>query len=298
MQQSTGMKMESRPVPARGAGRKKGRGSAGSRSWILWISGLVLGGVALIAILAPYLQPYDPAKFISYTPFQSAGAQAWLGTDVLGRDVLSRLIASARVTLLMGIGAAVLAHAVGDTLGLLAAVRMGWVDIVLCRIVDVLLSLPKIIVGMVAVAALGASIPVLVLVTGLVYAASVFRIARALGMDLVHQDFVTAAKARGEGTLWILFGEIAPHVVYPLAADFALRLGFAILFMSSLSFLGLGVQPPMVDWGGMVRENLEGLAAGSYASLYAALAIAVVSVALNLLVDASHEKNAFAELQK
>jgi peptide/nickel transport system permease protein len=291
------MKMEPMAVAPEGGkpGRRKG---GGSRAWILWISALVLGGIALVALLAPWLQPYDLSKFISYTPFQPADAQAWLGTDVLGRDVLSRLIASARVTLLMGLGAAVIAHAVGDALGLLAAVRGGWVDMVLCRMVDVLLSLPKIIVGMVAVAALGASIPVLVLVTGLVYAASVFRIARALGMDLIRQDFVTAARARGEGTGWILFGEIVPHVVYPLAADFALRLGFAILFMSSLSFLGLGVQPPMVDWGGMVRENLEGLAVGSYASLYAALAIAAVSVTLNLLVDASHEKNAYAELQK
>src|SRR3546814_4606577 len=131
----------------------------------------------------------------------------------------------------MGISAAVLAHVVGVTLGLLVAVRGGWLDVVLCRMVDVVLSLPKIIVGMVAVAALCASIHVLVLVTGLVYAASVFRIARALGMDLVGQDFVTVARARGEGTMWLLFGEIAPHVVYPLAADFALRLGFAILFM-------------------------------------------------------------------
>ncbi|MGB6008106.1 ABC transporter permease [Castellaniella sp.] len=286
-------------VSSKAAGGVRGRRAAlDSRSVFMGVSALVLAGFALLAALAPWLQPHDLTKFISYVPFQPADAQAWLGTDVLGRDVLSRLIASARVTLLMGLGAAVLAHLLGDTLGLLAAVRMGWVDVVLCRVVDVLLSLPKIIVGMVAVAALGASIHVLVLVTGLVYAASVFRIARALGMDLIRQDFVTAARARGEGTLWILFGEIAPHVVYPLAADFALRLGFAILFMSSLSFLGLGVQPPMVDWGGMVRENLEGLAIGSYASLYAALAIAAVSVALNLLVDASHERNALTELQK
>src|SRR3546814_17956650 len=115
----------------------------------------------------------------------------------------------------MGISAAVLAHVVGDTLGLLVAVRGGWLDVVLCRMVDVVLSLPKIIVGMVAVAALGASIHVLVLVTGLVYAASVFRIARGLGMDLVGQDFVTVARGRGEGTMWLLFVAIAPSVVYP-----------------------------------------------------------------------------------
>ncbi|TCT09559.1 ABC transporter permease [Paralcaligenes ureilyticus] len=267
-------------------------------SLVLWASVIVLLGCVLVAIFAPYLQPYDPTKFVSYTPFQLSSSQAWLGTDVLGRDVLSRLIGGTRLTLMMALGATVLAHLIGDSLGLYSAVKGGWIDLVLCRVVDVVLSLPKIIVGLVVVAALGSSIHVIVIITGLVYSASVFRIARSLGLDLIQQDFVRVAQARGERTAWLVFGEIVPHVIYPMAADFAIRVSFAILFMSSLSFLGLGVQPPLADWGGMVRENIEGIAAGSYASIYAALAIAVVSVALNLLVDASGEESAFAEMQK
>lgn len=265
---------------------------------ILWISALVLLICALVAVFAPYLQPYDPTEFISYTPFEPSSAQAWLGTDALGRDVLSRLIGGTRLTLMMAISATLIAHLIGNVLGLYAAVQGGWIDMVLCRLVDVILSLPKIIVGLVVVAALGSSIEVIVIMTGLVYSASVFRIARSLGLDVSQQDFVSAARARGEGVVWIIFGEILPHVVYPLAADFAIRVSFAILFMSSLSFLGLGVQPPFADWGGLVRENIEGLANGAYASIYAALAIAVVSVALNLLVDATGEESAFAESQK
>lgn len=267
-------------------------------SLVLWASVIVLLGCALVALFAPYLQPYDPTKFVSYTPFQLSSSLAWLGTDVLGRDVLSRLIGGTRLTLMMALGATVLAHLIGDSLGLYSAVKGGWIDLALCRVVDVVLSLPKIIVGLVVVAALGSSIHVIVIITGLVYSASVFRIARSLGLDLIQQDFVRVAQARGERTAWLVFGEIVPHVIYPMAADFAIRVSFAILFMSSLSFLGLGVQPPLADWGGMVRENIEGIAAGSYASIYAALAIAVVSVALNLLVDASGEESAFAEMQK
>lgn len=265
---------------------------------ILWFSALVLVLCALVAIFAPYLQPYDPTEFVSYTPFEPSSAAAWLGTDALGRDVLSRLIGGTRLTLMMALSATLIAHLIGNVLGLFAAVKGGWLDMVLCRLVDVILSLPKIIVGLVVVAALGSSIEVIVIMTGLVYSASVFRIARSLGLDVSQQDFVSAARARGEGTLWIIFGEILPHVIYPLAADFAIRVSFAILFMSSLSFLGLGVQPPFADWGGLVRENIEGLANGSYASIYAAFAIAVVSVALNLLVDATGEESAFAESQK
>lgn len=169
---------------------------------------------------------------------------------------------------------------------------------ILSRIVDVVLSLPKIIVGLVVIAALGSSITTLVVVTGLVYSASVFRIARAFGRDLVEQDFVRAARARGEGTWWVLWGEMVPHVIRPLSADFAIRVSFAILFMSSLSFLGLGVQPPLADWGGLVRENLDGLGTGSLAPIYPAVAIALVSIALNLLVDAIGERNDATVMQK
>lgn len=264
----------------------------------LWISSTIVVLCIVIGLLAPYLAPYDPTEFVSDMAFEGPSSNAWLGTDYLGRDLFSRHIDGTRLTLLMALAATALAHVVGDALGLMAAARGGVIDTVLCRIVDVSLSLPKIIVGLVVVAALGSSITVIVVVAGLVYSASVFRIARALGRDLVAQDFIQVARARGEGLRWILFGEILPHVVRPLAADFAIRMSFAILFMSSLSFLGLGVQPPLADWGGLVRENLPGLAGGSLAALYPAAAIALVSIALNLLVDALGERSDAAVAQK
>jgi peptide/nickel transport system permease protein len=185
----------------------------------------------------------------------------------------------------MGIAAAALAQLVGVSLGFLAALRGGWFDTLTSRLNDALLSFPHIMMGLVVIAAVGSSIPVLILTSGLVYASAVFRIARALAMDLKVMDFVEVARARGEGSWWILRHELLPNAALPLLTDFTLRLSFIILFMSGLSFLGLGVQPPMADWGSMVRENMLGLSSGSLAPIIPAAAIASVTIALNLLVD-------------
>jgi peptide/nickel transport system permease protein len=260
--------------------------TAPRRRYLFWAAVAVVGGWVLVGLLAPVLTPHDPTDFVSDDPFRAPDAVAWLGTDYLGRDLLSRLIGGAQITLAMAFIATLLAHLLGGTLGILAAIRGGFFDAVLSRVVDVLLSLPKIIVGLVVVAAVGSSMTVLVLIAGIVYAAGVFRIARSLAADVAVTDFVRAARARGEGPLWLLFGEILPNIMMPLAADFAIRMSFAILFMSSLSFIGLGVQPPRADWGGLVRENLSALSAGSWAPIFPALAIASVAIALNLLVDA------------
>lgn len=255
------------------------------RQWSLVIGLIVVTTSVLVAVLGPFLVQHDPTAFVSSDAFIPSGPIAWLGTDYLGRDLLSRLIAGTRITLAMAFAATFFAHILGDTLGLLAAIRGGIADAFISRLVDVLLSLPKIIVGLVVVAALGSSISILIAVAGIVYASGVFRVARALGADIVVMDFVRAARARGERLPWLLFGEVLPNVALPLATDFALRLSFAILFMSSLSFLGLGVQPPNADWGGLVRENLSGLSAGSFAPIFPALAIAAVTISLNLIVD-------------
>lgn len=239
----------------------------------------------LIALVSLVALPQDPFDFLTDEPFSPPAAGMWLGTDHLGRDVLSRLMDGTRITLFMALSATLLAHVIGDTLGLLAAARGGLVDTVLSRIVDVILALPKIIVGLVVVAALGSSISVIIGIAAVVYSAGVFRIARALGNDLKEMDYVKVARSRGEGMGWILFGEMLPHVMRPLATDFAIRASFAILFMSSLSFVGLGVQPPMADWGGMARENLGGLSTNPLAAIGPAIAIALVSIALNMLVD-------------
>jgi len=150
---------------------------------------------------------------------------------------------------------------------------------------DAILALPTIMLGLIMIAALGSSIPILIATASVIYASSVFRIARALGQDIMVQDFVEAARARGEGLWWIITREVLPNAAMPLATDFGLRLVFIILFISSLSFLGLGVQPPMADWGSMVRENLQGLGYGSMSSVWPALAIATLTISINLIVD-------------
>lgn len=245
--------------------------------------------MVLVALLSLVWTPYDPTDFVTDEAFAPPGPGLWLGSDYLGRDVLSRLIDGARITLGMAFTATLLSHLLGGSLGLLAAARGGLLDMVLSRLVDLVLSLPKIIVGLVVLAALGPSIPVIVIMAAVVYGAAVFRIARALGNDVTRLDFIEIARSRGEPTRWIIFGEMLPHVLRPLAADFAIRTSFAILFMASLSFVGLGVQPPMADWGGMAHENIAGLSTNPLAAIAPALAIALVAVSLNLLVDAMEQ---------
>jgi len=245
----------------------------------------ILAFWVIVALLGPLLAPYGQADIASEQNFATPRPAFLLGTDYIGRDILSRLVSGAGTTLGMGIAATLIAEGIGIALGFFAAIRGGWIDTVMSRLNDALLSFPHIMMGLVAIAALGSSVPVLIAVSAIVYASAVFRIARALAMDLKMTDFVEVARSRGERTWWILRHEILPNAALPLLTDFAIRLSFVILFMSGLSFLGLGVQPPTADWGSMVRENMEGLRSGSLAPIIPAAAIASITVALNLLVD-------------
>lgn len=255
-----------------------------------WFAMIVTLTMLAMALLSTVWNFHDPTDFLTDEPFAPPAPGMWLGSDYLGRDVLSRLIFGARITLSMAFAATLLASTIGGGLGLVAAARGGWIDMVLSRLVDLILSLPKLIVGLVVVAALGPSSWVIVAMAAVVYSAGVFRIARALGNDLAQLEFIEIVRARGERTSWIILGEMLPHIIRPLAADFAIRTSFAILFMSSLSFVGLGVQPPLTDWGGMAHENMDGLSTNPLAAIAPAMAIALVSVALNLLVDATERK--------
>ena len=247
---------------------------------------------------APYIAPFSEAEFIEDDlagnpildpSYLGPNAQTWLGTDYLGRDVLSRVIWGARTTIGISFAATMLAYFIGITLGIAAAVAGGWTDTILSRIDDAILSFPNIMLGLILIAAVGSSVPLLIGLGGVVYAASVYRIARALGQDIMVQDFVEAARARGEGLWWIITREVLPNAAMPLATDFGLRLVFVILFVTSLSFLGLGVQPPTAEWGTMVRENLTGLGNGFWngaiAALAPAAAIAILTISINLIVD-------------
>jgi peptide/nickel transport system permease protein len=250
-----------------------------------WVGASIVAFWIAMAIGGPWLAPYDRGTLVSDNIFDPIGSQFLLGTDYLGRDMLSRLLAGARTTLgLAGVGTA-LAVLIGAPLGMLAAVIGGWVDMALSRAVDALLSIPTLLFGLVIVAAIGSYIPVLLLAAALAYAPGHFRLARALSMDMNVMDFVEVARARGESTWWIARQEILPNIIMPLLTDIGLRFVFVLLFMSGLSFLGLGVQPPDADWGAMVRENLSGLSYGYAAALVPATALASLTIGINLVID-------------
>ncbi|MGO4909984.1 ABC transporter permease [Pseudorhodobacter sp. W20_MBD10_FR17] len=250
-----------------------------------YIGVAILGFWFIIFVLGAFIAPYDATEFVSDDGFLAPSTTFLLGTDYLGRDLLSRLLVGTQLTLIMAICATVIASGLGTVLGVLAAVAGRSVDMILSRINDAFLSFPTTILGLVIIAALGASIPVLVVTTGFIYASSVFRVSRALAMDQVQLDYVVVARARGEGHVWIALQEILPNIYGPLLVDFGMRLAFAILFLSALSFLGLGVQPPLADWGTLVRENMTGLTSGVLTPIFPAIAIASFAVGLNLIVD-------------
>lgn len=239
----------------------------------------------VIAIFGPMLSPYSESEMLASGSFAPPSWAHWLGTDYIGRDVLSRILHGARVTLGLSFLATLLAFLVGVFFGFLAAISGPLVDTVISRINDGFISMPSIMLALVVIAALGSSIPVLIVTVGLIYATGVFRVSRALAMDVKVMDFVEVARARGEGWFWVIRREVLPNVVIPLTSEFGLRLVFTLLFVSGLSFLGLGVQPPTADWGVMVRENLSGMVYGSMAALVPALAIALLSISINLTVD-------------
>lgn len=266
---------EPQPEPARPASM-----SIGAR-----IGAVVVSFWVLVAIFGPWLAPYDVYDDPAVNDLSGISGEFWLGTDAQYRDVFSLILHGARMTIGLSLASTLLAYVIGVILGFAAAIGGGWIDMTLSRLNDAFLSLPTIMTGLVVIAALGSSLPVLVGATGVIYATGIFRVARALALDIQAMDFVEVARNRGEGLWWIITREIWPNTWMPLLTDFGLRLVFAILFISALSFLGLGVQPPQVDWGSMVRENLIGLQRAAPALWTPAVAIATLTISVNLVVD-------------
>jgi len=246
---------------------------------------IILISFILVVMFAPWIAPYAEGAILTDESFALSSKEMLLGSDFLGRDVLSRLLYGARVTLSVAFVIALSAFIIGCSFGFLAAVKRGMWDSVLSRIVDVLISFPAIMVALIVISGLGSSIPVLIVTVALIDSTRVFRVARALGMDIVVQDYIEAARVRGEKMGWIIWHELLPNALAPLAAEFGIRFTYAILFISALSFLGLGVQPPQADLGVMVKENMQGLLYETYTPLYPALCIALVTLSVNLLVD-------------
>jgi peptide/nickel transport system permease protein len=238
----------------------------------------------LAAIFTPWIAPYPDAAIVGDV-WAPASAAHWLGTDNLGRDLLTRLLYGARITLFIAFLATALSFTLGASLGFSAAVVGGWFDELLSRFVDLIMSIPTLIFALVVLSVLPSTTLTLILVMGVLDSTRVFRISRAVAVDINVMDFVEAAKLRGEGRLWIIFREILPNALSPLVAELGLRFIFAILFLSALSFLGLGVQPPNSDWGGMVKDNKEGIVFGIPAALLPAAAISVLAISVNLVAD-------------
>jgi len=238
----------------------------------------------LVVVLAPVIAPYSETEILgaAYEPWSST---YWLGTDSLGRDMLSRIIYGARNTVGVALMATVLAFLLGGFMGLLAATVGGLVDQLLSRTVDVLLAIPSLIFALLILTIVGTSATSLILVIAVLDSTKVFRLARSVAQTVVVMDYVEAARLRGEGMWYLIRREILPNVSAPLIAEFGLRFCFVFLFISTLSFLGLGAQPPSADWGSMVRDNATLIAFGDITPLLPAGAIALLTIAINFVVD-------------
>lgn len=239
----------------------------------------------LVAIFAPLLAPYGYDEVVSNGFWDPPTSEFVLGTDGIGRDLLSRMIYGLRTTIWIATLATILSFTTGSVLGFLAAVMGGWVDQALSRFVDLLMSIPSLIFALVILSITPITVGILILVMGLLDSTRVFRLARAVAVDINVMDYVEAAKLRGEGRGWVIFREILPNALSPLVAEMGLRFIFAVLFISTLSFLGLGIQPPQADLGGIVKENAEGLTYGIGAALYPAITIAILAISVNLVAD-------------
>ncbi|MFM9843769.1 MAG: ABC transporter permease [Dongiaceae bacterium] len=214
-----------------------------------------------------------------------ADGAAWLGTDQLGRDLYSRLLYGARNTISIALITVALSFFIGMTFGYMAAAMRGWVDQIASRTVDIMMAFPTLIFALIVLSVAGSSTPVLIIVIALLDSTRVFRLSRALAMDIAVTEYVEAARLRGEGVLWVMRREILPNTLPPLVAEFGLRFCFVFLFISALSFLGLGLQPPIADWGNMVKENSSAISFGVYNGLIPAFAIALLTVGVNMVVD-------------
>jgi peptide/nickel transport system permease protein len=258
-------------------------------NWASRLGLFVVSGFGFCAIFAPWLAPYGQSEIVGDV-WEPLFGKFIFGTDLIGRDMLSMLIYGARNMMALALLTTGCAFGLGSLLGFLAATMGGWVDQVLSRFVDVVISIPTLIFALIVLSATGTSISALVIVIAIIYAMPVYRIARAVAMDIEVMEYVEVARLRGEGLWWIMRKEILPNALTPLAAEFGLRFCFVFLLISGLSFLGLGLQPPLADWGAMVRGNADGIAWGYMHPLVPATCIALLTIGINLIVDSVVQK--------
>ncbi|WCM94892.1 ABC transporter permease [Acidovorax sp. NCPPB 2350] len=269
------------------------RGVAGRA--LRWLGDLgPMGLLALAVLLFWMLASLFGPMLLGATPTASGGgtdvfaqmsAAHWLGTDYLGRDMLARVVHGARYTVGVALLATLIASGTGTVLALLAAAVGGMLDAVLSRVLDTLTAIPSKMFALIMVAGFGSSVAMLVATAAVIYVPGAYRIARSLAVNINALDYVTVARTRGEGTLYVMLREILPNIIGPMLADLGLRFVYVVLLLAGLSFLGLGIQPPEADWGSLVRENIGALPEGGAAVIAPAIAIASLTIAVNLVID-------------
>ncbi len=250
-----------------------------------WFGMVVVLGYLFAALFAPYIAPYGEYEVVSSSPFEPWSAQFVFGTDQLGRDLLSRLVFGARNSIGIAFATTLLAFAIGGMIGIAAATLGGVVDQALGRLVDSVMSIPELIFTLMLLAIFGASVLNLVLIIAVLDATRIFRLSRAAALNVTALEFVEAARARGEGLGWIVIHEILPNIMPVLISEFGMRFCFVFLSIAALSFLGVGLPPPMAEWGSMVRDNAALISYGDITPLIPAAAIAFLTVGVNFVAD-------------
>ena len=245
---------------------------------------VIITAYVVLALFAPWIAPYKETAIVGGA-YELWSDKFLFGTDNIGRDMLTRLIYGARNTIGIAFVTVLLAFLIGGVAGMLAAILGGRSDMIIGRIVDILMAIPSLVFALLLLTIFGTSIPSLIAIIALLDSTRVFRIARSAAMNVVVMEFVEAARLRGEGMAWVIRKEVLPNITAPLLAEFGLRFCFVFLFIAALSFLGLGIQPPLADWGSMVRETATLINYNDITPLLPAIAIAGLTVAVNFVVD-------------
>lgn len=245
---------------------------------------VIITAYVVLALFAPWIAPYKETAIVGGA-YELWSDKFVFGTDNIGRDMLTRLIYGARNTIGIAFVTVLLAFLIGGAAGMLAAILGGRSDMIISRIVDILMAIPSLVFALLLLTIFGTSIPSLIAIIALLDSTRVFRIARSAAMNVVVMEFVEAARLRGEGMAWVIRKEVLPNITAPLLAEFGLRFCFVFLFIAALSFLGLGIQPPLADWGSMVRETATLINYNDITPLLPAIAIAGLTVAVNFVVD-------------
>jgi peptide/nickel transport system permease protein len=252
--------------------------------WSARFSLAIIAIYMVIVAFAPLIAPYGEAQVVgnSWEPWS---ARHLLGTDVLGRDVVSRLLYAIRNTSILALSISFIAFISGTALGLFAAFKSEWADAILARLADALMSFPQLILALLVLSIYGNSIGALIGIIALLDGARIFRLARAVGMNIVAMPYIEAARLRNESLAWCIWREVLPNAAMPLLAEFGIRFCYVFMFISGLNFLGLGLQPPTADLGSMVRETSDLISFGDFTPLIPAAAIAILTIAVNFAID-------------